>query len=76
MRPMHPDDARRKLREYARRRKAADDRVHQLIAELADLSAACRDAGLSMTEIAQLAGVSRSTLYDSLPKSTADDTGE
>ncbi len=76
MRPMHPDDARRKLREYARRRKAADERVHQLIAELANLSAASRAAGLTMSEIAQLAGVSRSTLYDSIPKPTADNTAE
>jgi hypothetical protein len=67
-RALHPDDARTQLRAYARRRKAAEDRIEQVRGELPDLIATSRAAGLPMTEIAKLAGVARDTLYDHTPR--------
>lgn len=66
-RSLHPDDARKRLRAYARRRQTAEERVRALAGELPDLIVACRAAGLSMTEIARLAGISRSTVHDAHP---------
>ena len=63
-RPLHPEDARKNLRAYARRRQATEARVRALADELPQLIDTCRAAGLSMTEIARLAGVSRDTLYE------------
>jgi DNA-directed RNA polymerase specialized sigma24 family protein len=62
-RPPHPADARAMLRDYAERRQAAQAQVASIAAELPQLVATCKAAGLPMTEIAQLAGVSRDTAH-------------
>jgi DNA-directed RNA polymerase specialized sigma24 family protein len=51
------------LRDYAQRRNAARNEAASLAAELPTLIQTCKAAGLSMTEIAQLAGVSRDTAH-------------
>ena len=51
------------LRDYAERRQAALAQLASVAAELPELVATCKAAGLSMTEIAQLAGVSRDTAH-------------
>jgi DNA-binding XRE family transcriptional regulator len=62
-RPPHPDDVRDQLRSWQQRKLAADLAVVELQGELAALIPTARRSGLSVVEVAKLAGVSRRTLY-------------
>lgn len=59
----HPDDARESLRQWAQRRDEWDLERQALSIDLADTARLARSAGLSMTEIAELAQISRTSLY-------------
>ena len=64
--PIHPDDARQGITEAAERRAQADlDRADATL-DLGRWIRAARDAGIGVTEIARLAGVSRRAVYDVL----------
>jgi len=60
------DDARQRLRDAAERRNAAKAEWDQATADLARWIAAARDAGVPITEVARLAGISRQAVYDVL----------
>jgi len=62
-RPPHPDDVRDELRSWQQRKLAADLAVVELQGELAALIPTARRSGLSIVEVAKLAGVSRRTIY-------------
>lgn len=59
----HPDDCRDALRELAERREEHAREHEALTADLGREARVAQTAGLSVTEIAELAGVSRQTVY-------------
>lgn len=62
----HPEDCRGELAQWASLRveRARQDRAHAR--QLGGLAARAQSAGLTVTEIARIAGVARSTLYTAL----------
>jgi predicted DNA-binding protein YlxM (UPF0122 family) len=64
--PPHPDDCRNDLRQLAERRVELLREQQAWPIDLADATATAKAAGLSMTEIADLAGVTRQTVYAAL----------
>lgn len=59
----HPDDSREQLRQWAERRAEHQREAQALMIDLGDDALRAQDAGLSVTEIAELAGVTRQTVY-------------
>lgn len=70
MRAPTQQEAREYIASYAIRRRMAADDMRQVTQELAGVIAYGRAAGLSMSEIGRLAGVSRDTLYQHREEST------
>jgi hypothetical protein len=71
------DTHRASLRAHARRRKTNEIEARKLNVELAELARAAKKAGLSVTEIAKLAGCHRATVHRVLvryPGETGDPT--
>ena len=64
--PPHPDDCREDLRRLAERRVELLREQQAWPMDLADTARRCKTAGLSITEIADLAGVTRQTVYTAL----------
>jgi DNA-binding phage protein len=64
--PIHPDNARQGIAEAAERRAQADMDKADATLDLGRWVRAARDTGIGVTEIAQLAGVSRQAVYDVL----------
>ena len=62
-RGLTPDHCREGLREAGLRRHVADRLRADAMADLADWMRAARTAGISISEIAQLAGTTRQTVY-------------
>lgn len=58
-----PDSCRKGLREASARRALADRLRDEAISDLADWSRASRKQGLTVTEIAEIIGVTRPTVY-------------
>lgn len=64
--PPHPDTAREGLREVGDRRAVAQALVADASQDLAAWIAYAKRAGLSAIEIADLAGITRQSVYDTL----------
>jgi hypothetical protein len=69
--PTHPDSAREGLREAAERRKLARRDLQDANLDLSRWISEAQDAGLGVTEIAQLSGITRRAIYDVLAARTA-----
>lgn len=68
----HPDDCRDALRALAQRRAAMQDGLRAWPRDLAHVAHGARSAGLSLSEIARLAGVARTTVYSALEHEAGD----
>jgi DNA invertase Pin-like site-specific DNA recombinase len=66
-RPLHPDDARDRLRAHGTARTAHDREGSRLRKEFPKLVAECLRAGLTKEEIAKRTGVSRDTVERASP---------
>lgn len=62
-RGLTPDHCREGLREAGLRRHVADRLRADAMADLADWMRAAREAGIAISEIAELAGATRQTVY-------------
>lgn len=61
--PAHPEDVREGLTETKRRRAAAERDRAEAMADTREWLAAGHEAGLTVTELAALAGLTRRTVY-------------
>jgi predicted transcriptional regulator len=64
--PAHPEDCRADLRELAERRVELLREQQAWPIDLADIARRSRSAGLTITEIAEIAGVTRQTVYTAM----------
>ncbi len=64
--PPHPDDCREDLRQLAERRDELLREQQAWPIDLGDAAARAKAAGLSITEIAAVAGVTRQTVYTAM----------
>lgn len=65
---MHPDDARALLREWRQSMDASREQVKAQRDDLPAIVAGAEKAGLTKTEIAELVGMSRQSLYQYMTK--------
>lgn len=68
--PVHPEDARAALGEIGQVRAAGERIRAEAMLGLAAWAGPARRAGISVAEIARLAGVTRVTVYEQLRRST------
>jgi hypothetical protein len=62
--PAHPDDVREGLREAAQRKSDAELARADAMLDIGAWLLAGEESGLTVTELARLAGVTRQTVYD------------
>jgi predicted transcriptional regulator len=65
-RPIKPEKCRALLRDYRQRRETTERQLSELRIELGTLAEQCREAGISITEISTIAGVTRKTVHDQM----------